>query len=61
MRSEALLAETLAFPEEAGNPEVRVDSHELMACTLFHQSAFTRALETPTACSRRGTAATATR
>ena len=40
--AEALLEETLA---ERGAGGLSVDSYELLACTLFHQGVFTRALE----------------
>ena len=45
VRTEAILSETLAFPDAPEYVEVRIDSHELMACTLFHQSAFSRSVE----------------
>ena len=45
VRSEALLAEALSYPEREENVEVRVDSYELLSCSLFHQSDFTRSVE----------------
>ncbi len=44
-RSEELLAESFALPVEAEPVGLLVDSHELMACSLLHQGAFTRSLE----------------
>ena len=44
-RSESLLAESFALPVESERVGLLVDSHELMACTLFHQSEFSPALE----------------
>ncbi len=44
-RSESLLAESFALPVESERVGLLVDSHELMACTLFHQSEFSPALD----------------
>jgi DNA-binding SARP family transcriptional activator/predicted ATPase len=45
-RSERLLEEILAFPEGSARPVSLVDSHEVLACSLFHQGSFGRSLET---------------
>jgi DNA-binding SARP family transcriptional activator/tetratricopeptide (TPR) repeat protein len=45
VRSEALLAKSFALPVESDRVGLLVDSHELMACTLFHQGEFSPALE----------------
>jgi DNA-binding SARP family transcriptional activator len=44
-RSEALLEEALAQSGGATSKGLLADSHELLACTLFHQGAFDSALE----------------
>jgi DNA-binding SARP family transcriptional activator/pimeloyl-ACP methyl ester carboxylesterase/predicted ATPase/type II secretory pathway predicted ATPase ExeA len=44
-RSEALLEEVLAEPDQRRGAPGLVDSHELLACSLYHQGAFDRALE----------------
>ena len=45
-RSEALMQAVLAEPEHPRGAPGLVDSHELLACSLFHQGVFDRALET---------------
>ena len=44
-RSDSLLEEVLAEPVRPEGAPGLVDSHELLACSLFHQGAFGRALE----------------
>jgi pimeloyl-ACP methyl ester carboxylesterase/DNA-binding SARP family transcriptional activator len=44
-RSEAILDEALGLLDAGTSAGLRVESHELMACTLFHQGAFPGALE----------------
>ena len=44
-RSDSLLEEVLAEPVPLEGAPGLVDSHELLACSLFHQGAFDRALE----------------
>ncbi|HSJ73566.1 MAG TPA: BTAD domain-containing putative transcriptional regulator, partial [Miltoncostaeaceae bacterium] len=44
-RSEAIMEEMLAAPAGAGGGPAPVDSHELLACSLLHQGAFDRALD----------------
>jgi DNA-binding SARP family transcriptional activator/pimeloyl-ACP methyl ester carboxylesterase len=44
-RSEALLEETLAHSRTAADAAVAVDLNELLACSLFHQGRFDRALQ----------------
>ena len=43
--AEALLEERLQLPEAEEDPALRLESHELLACSTFHQGAFTRTLE----------------
>ena len=45
-RSESLLEEAFAVLDDEAMPGLSVDSNELMACSLFHQGVFGRALET---------------
>ena len=45
-RSEAFMQAVLAEPEHPRGAPGLVDSHELLACSLFHQGVFDRALET---------------
>jgi DNA-binding SARP family transcriptional activator/pimeloyl-ACP methyl ester carboxylesterase/predicted ATPase len=44
-RSEELLQQIIAEPERLPGAPGLVDAHELLACSLFHQGAFDRALE----------------
>ena len=43
--AEALLEERLQLPEAGEDPALRLESHELLACSTFHQGAFSRTLE----------------
>ena len=43
--SEALLARSLALDPSQRDPSADLEAHELMACSLFHQGAFDRAIE----------------
>src|SRR4029077_17851548 len=43
-RSEALLEQSLALSARTANNGLRTDSHELLACSLFHQGVFDEAL-----------------
>lgn len=43
--AEALLEERLKLPQAGEDPALRLESHELLACSTFHQGAFTRTLE----------------
>ena len=45
-RSERLLEEAFAVLDDESMPGLSVNSNELMACSLFHQGVFGRALET---------------
>ncbi|MDQ4076999.1 MAG: protein kinase, partial [Chloroflexota bacterium] len=44
-KSRPLLEECLQLRHDGGNEEVVLESHELLACTTFHQGAFSHALE----------------
>ena len=43
--AQALLEERLKLPQAGEDPALRLESHELLACSTFHQGAFTRTLE----------------
>jgi DNA-binding winged helix-turn-helix (wHTH) protein/predicted ATPase len=43
--SEALLARGLALKSRGPDPSADLEAHELMACSLFHQGHFSRAIE----------------
>jgi len=43
--AEALLEERLKLPQAEEDPALRLESHELLACSTFHQGAFSRTLE----------------
>ena len=43
-RAEKVIAQSLAIPERSAGAGILADSHELMACSLFHQGSFRRAL-----------------
>jgi DNA-binding SARP family transcriptional activator/predicted ATPase len=45
-RSEQLLEDILTLPNGSSRPGNLVDSHEVLACSLFHQGSFERSLET---------------
>jgi DNA-binding SARP family transcriptional activator/predicted ATPase/predicted Ser/Thr protein kinase len=43
-KSQALLEERLQLPHELHDQRLRIESHELLACSTFHQGAFVQAL-----------------
>lgn len=43
--AELLLEERLQLPQAGEDPALRLESHELLACSTFHQGAFSRTLE----------------
>jgi serine/threonine protein kinase/type II secretory pathway predicted ATPase ExeA len=43
-KSQALLEETLQLPHDSQDHELVLESHELLACSTFHQGAFSQAL-----------------